>query len=288
MNNKTLFLDGYINRLSEQFKQSTDLRNNYDLAFEIFAIAVVLDKPFEEVFDTIIVRNKEGNNRKKDGGFDGIWFQDIGDYYIMHVFQCKNSNSLKANEIDKFRNDFRDIFIEGNKIGKENIDDLKSWMDEYKQISEQGFIIDAKLYYIFNGVKDDAQYANNRPIYDTYNNPDRSFSILDSDDLYNKIVNLTQQRRKEIKFTFHPQKSNISTLDSQGLYTYAIENIRAANFRIEALELCRLMDEEKKVNGSVELLFEENIRSFLGVKVRANKRYMIQLIKEKILYSFLF
>ncbi len=275
MTNKDLFIEGFLNRISQQFPQSTDAKYNRNLAFEIFSIAVILDKPFEEVFDNIIIRNKEGQNSKKDGGFDGIWFEDLGEYYVMHVFQCKNTPSLKANEIDKFRNDFREIFVQGNKIGRENIDDLSPWIDEYKQISEQGFIIDARLYFTFNGVIKDPNYGKNEQIYETYNStePDKMFfRIVDSDEIYNRVSNVTAQKRGDVLFTFRPVKSNISTLDSQGLYTYAIENIRAANFRVPAIEICKLMDEEKKVNGRVELLFEENIRSFLGLKARANKK----------------
>lgn len=266
MTNKELFINGYLDRLSEQFKQTNDPGKNRNLAFEIFSIAAILDKPFQEVFNGIII------NGEKDGGFDGIWFQDQGEYFDMHVFQCKNKKSLEANQIDKFRNDFRDIFVNGNKIRKDNISDLQQWIDEYRQISEQGIVIDAKLYFAFNGLKDDPQYANNKNIFDTYNDPDKNFLIVDSNDIYQKVANLAKQKRNEIKFTFHPEKSNISALDSQGLYTYAIQDIRAANFRLQAIEICQLMANEITVNGTIDLLFEENIRSYLGVKVRANKR----------------
>ena len=265
-NNKELFIDGYLNRIAKQYPQSTDPKHNINLAFEIFSIAAVLDKPFQEVFDNILVKGS------KDGGFDGVWFQDQGEYYVMHVFQCKNKKALAANEIDKLRADFRDIFVNGNKVGKGNIEDLQRWIDEYRQISEQGIIIETKLYFVFNGQKEDPNYANNKPIFDTYNDPENNIKIIDSDDLYDKVVNLARQKRAEIKFSFHPEKSNISALDSQGLYTYALQNIRAANFRVKATELCELMEHEKKTNGSIASLFEENIRSYLGVKVRANKR----------------
>src|SRR5690606_16387772 len=190
----------------------------------------------------------------------------------MHVFQNKNKPGLAANEIDKFRNDFRDIFPYGNKIGKKNIEDLAPKMDEYKQISEQGVIIEAKLYFVFNGNVADAAYANNQSIYETYNSPENDFYIIDSEQLYEKVTNLARTKRNPVKFTFHPQVSNISQLDSQGLYTFAIQDIRAANFRIPAIEICQLMENEEVVNGSTATLFEENIRSYLGVKVRANKR----------------
>lgn len=266
MNNKELFIDGYLQRISKEYPQSGDSSKNINLAFEIFAIAAILDKPFQEVFDNIIIKGD------RDGGIDGIWFQDLGDYYVMHVFQTKNKASLSANEVDKFRNDFRDIFPYGNKVGKKNIEDLKPRMDEYRQISEQGVIIEAKLYFVFNGDVHDAAYANNLNIYNTYNDEENDFYIIDARQLYEKVTNLARTKRNIVKFTFHPQPSNISALDSQGLYTFAIQDIRAANFRVPALEICALMENEEKLNGSAATLFEENIRSYLGVKVRANKR----------------
>lgn len=266
MNNKELFINGYLERIAKQYPQSINEVQNKNLAFEIFAIAAILDKPFQEIVDNILIKGS------RDGGIDGIWFQDQGEYYVMHVFQCKNKRSLSANEIDKFRSDFRDIFTYGNKIGKQNIEDLQRWIDEYKQISEQGIVIETKLYFVFNGLNTDPDYGNNQQIFATYNDPDNSFLIIDSDTIYDKVADLSRQKRKEIKFTFHPEISNISALDSQGIYTYAIQDIRAANFRIRATELCQLMLNEEKTNGSIASLFEENIRSYLGVKVRANKR----------------
>ncbi|MCX7066378.1 MAG: AIPR family protein [Methylococcales bacterium] len=260
MNNKELFINGFLDRLSKQYAQSKDE------AFEIFSIAAFLDKTFQDVADNVQVLGNQ------DGGIDGVWLQDQSDYYVMHVFQCKNTPKLSANEVDKFRNDIKDIFIDGNKIGKQNVKDLNKWIDEYKQISDKGIFIEIKSYFVFNGLNQDTKYAANKDIFDTYNNPDNNFYIIDSNSLYDKIANLARQKRHSVKFTFHPEQSNISALDSQGLYTYAIQDIRAANFRITATELCQLMDEEKKINGSIESLFEENIRSYLGIKVRANKR----------------
>lgn len=266
MNNRDFFIDGYLDRISLQFPQSNNPRENRNLAFEIFSIAAILDKPFQEVYDNILVKGS------KDGGFDGVWFQDQGDYYVMHVFQCKDKKGIAANDVDKLKSDFRDIFTFGNKVGKQNVNDLQRWIDEYKQLSEQGIVIDTVIYFVYNGLNDDPDYANNKPIFETYNDPESNFRIIDANYLYEKVANLSRQKRNEIKFTFHPEKSNISALDSQGLYTYAIQDIRAANFRITATELCQLMEHEKQVNGSIASLFEENIRSYLGVKVRANKR----------------
>ncbi len=266
MSNKDLFISGYLDRIAGEFVQTNDEVKNRNLAFEIFSISVILNKPFQEVFDTIVIKGSE------DGGIDGIWFQDQGEYYDMHIFQCKNTKSLKANEIDKFRNNFKELFTEGNKSGKKNIGGLLPKIDEYKQITEQGTIIETKLYFIFNGQKIDPNNSNNEEIYKTYNNPDLNFYIKDSNDLFDNIASVTTKQRKEVKYTFHPEKSNISPVDTQGLYSYAILNVKAANFRIMAQELCKLMSEEERINGSVETLFEENIRSYLGIKVRANKR----------------
>lgn len=266
MSNKDLFISGYLDRISSNFVQTEDTVKNRNLAFEIFSISVILNKPFQEVFDNIVIKGS------KDGGIDGIWFQDQGEYFDMHVFQCKNTKSLKANEIDKFRNDFKDLFTEGNTAGKKNIGALLSKIDEYKQITEQGTIIETKLYFVFNGQKRDPINSNNEVIFNTYHNPELNFYIKDSDDLFDNIASVTTKQREEVKYTFHPEKSNISPVDTQGLYSYAILNVKAANFRIKAQELCNLMSEEERINGSVETLFEENIRSYLGIKVRANKR----------------
>jgi AIPR protein len=275
MNNKELFINGYLERILKEYPQSADEVQNRNLSFEIFSIAAVLDKPFQEVFDNILIKGS------RDGGIDGIWFQDQGEYYVMHVFQCKNKRGLAANEVDKFRSDFRDIFTYGNKVGKQNIEDLERWIDEYKQISEQGIVIETKLYFVFNGLSIDPDYGNNQQIFETYDDPDNNFLIIDSNVIYDKVADLSRQKRKEIKFTFHPEISNISALDSQGLYTYAIQDIRAANFRILATELCQLMANEEKANGSIASLFQENIRSYLGIKVRANKRMNETLSKRE-------
>jgi len=64
MNNKELFLDGYL----------TKVRNNFhvkeNVAFEIFSIAAVLDRSFQDVYDDVIVVGD------KDGGIDGVYFQE--------------------------------------------------------------------------------------------------------------------------------------------------------------------------------------------------------------------
>jgi len=285
MENKELFINSYLNKISKKYEI------NLNDAFQVFSIAAILERTPEFVFENVIIKDtKNGKIGKKDGGIDGVYFIDQDDYFQMFVFQCKNSKSLKPNEIDKFRNDFKDVFIDGNKVGKINIEDLQPKIDEYKQLTNSGYIIEPKLFFLYNGQNDDPNYAQNSSTYQTYHNQFGDFEIWDSNDIYSKIrqIVLAQSKRKEVKFIFHPKTSNISFSDNQGLYTYSIENVRAANFRIEALELCKIMDQEKEINGSYEYLFSENIRGFLGTRVKANKNMLDTLKSEyPIFFPFL-
>jgi hypothetical protein len=45
MDNKQLFIDGYLTRISEQFNVEKNI------AFEIFSIAAITERPFQEVYD---------------------------------------------------------------------------------------------------------------------------------------------------------------------------------------------------------------------------------------------
>jgi hypothetical protein len=290
MNNKELFINGFLNRIGNEYPQDPNNQKNLDLAFEIFGIAAVLDKPFQEVFDKIIIKDKRAKRSgNMDGGIDGIWFNDLGDYYEMNIFQCKNSPSLKDNELDKFRNDVRDIFVDGNKVGKSKISDLKPFIDEYKNISQNGKIIDIKLFFIFNGNSIDEKFSNNEAVYKAFHSPDRFFWIYDSNWIYNKISSLAKNHRKKVEFVFHPVNSNFSLLDNQALYTFSIGNTRAANFRVFATEICELIEKEKSVNGTFDLLFEENIRQYLGTnKFKANREMNNTLNSEDaVLFPFL-
>ena len=270
MDNKELFIDGYLNRISEQFNIDKDK------SFEVFSIAAITERPFQEVYDDIQIRQKlddQGNLRGKDGGIDGAVFVEQGSYYTLMVFQCKNSKSLKANELDKFRHDVDDLFIQG--ISKLNTELLQPKIEEYKQLSRDGFIIEIKYYFIYHGSNRDSNYAANAQNYNHYHKPGE-FEIWDTDAIYEKISQLikAQAKRQNIKFIFNPQTSNIITSDKQGqgLYTYSVGNVRAANFRIEANELCELVEQELSANNTYEFLFSDNIRSFLGFKVRPNQR----------------
>ncbi len=261
MGNRELFIDGYLNKLATRF----DI--NRDEAFEIFSIAAVLETTFEDVHDNVLITGK------RDGGIDGIYFLEQGDYYVMHIFQCKNSLSLKQNQIEKFRNDYREIFIEGNKVQKPNIEDLQPKMDEYRQLSASGYVIDYKLYFLYNGLNEDASRPGNVQVFDAYHQ-EKSFEIWDSKKLYQKISYLikAQNRRVQVKYNFFPVNSNIALSDHQALYSFSIQNIRATNFRIPAIDLCKLIELEMQTNATYDFLFSDNIRGFLGLRARANKR----------------
>lgn len=266
MDNKQLFIDGYLDRISNKFNVTKDT------AFEIFSMAAITERPFQEVYDDIQIRQKPGL-QGKDGGIDGAVFVEQGGYYTLMVFQCKNTRNLKTNQLDKFRHDVDDSFIYG--ITKSNSELLQPKINEYQQLSRDGFIIEIKYYFIYNGSNNDPDYAANHQNYLAYHRPDE-FEIWDAEAIYEKISQLikAQAKRKDIKFIFNPQISNIITSDrqGQGLYTYSVGNVRAANFRIEADELCRLVEQELSTNNTYEFLFSENIRSFLGFKVRPNQR----------------
>jgi len=279
MNNKEVFITGYLGRIAQKFNITEDL------AFEVFSISAVLDKSFQEVYDNVIIKGP------RDGGIDGVHFSEQGDYYVMYVFQSKNSKSIKPNQVDKFRNDFKDVFVDGNKANRPNIEDLQPKIDEYNQLSKAGFIIEPKLYFLFNGEKIDPTRGGNQQAFQAYHDVDNGFEILDSDDLYDKISNLVkaQSRRKTIKHSFQPENSNISLNDNQALYSYSIQNIRSANFRIKAIELCTLIDLEMDENATYDYLFSDNIRGFLGMRARANQKMFNTLDdpNESIYFPFL-
>lgn len=262
----SIFIDSYLDLLCKKFySDDPENKKNRNLAFEIFSIAVILDKPFDEVFNTIQINNDN------DGGIDGIYLEQIdSSNYIQHIFQCKNISSLKKNSLNKFLDDYRKIFTEGNISNQQNAEGLKPFYDEYENLTYQRNIITPCLYFVFNGNKNDKNSLN-KTLFDSYNKANE-FEIFDKNDLYQKIAQIKGNRRKEVEFIFKPEKSNISFKDPQSIYSYAIGNIKAANFRISALELCNLIEKEKEINGTEQYLFETNIRTFLNLKAKPNKR----------------
>ncbi len=262
---KDLFIQGYLERISKQFAISIDD------AFEVFSIAVVLDKSFDEVYNEILILNPDSNkSSSQDGGIDGIYFEENGLQCTMYVFQCKNSKKLEQGKLDKFKDNFEELFLKGNVLP--NSKDLSSKIEEYKDLTKKGFIIKHQLYFVYNGNKIDNQTSNEQLT--TFYYQENQFEIIDSEILYNKVVRIVESssRRKEIDFTFNPENSNVVKGDNQALYSYAINNVKALNFRIQAIELCELMTKEINNNGNLDTLYSENIRGFLGFKPKANQK----------------
>ncbi|MFN5849367.1 MAG: AIPR family protein, partial [Chitinophagales bacterium] len=129
----------------------------------------------------------------------------------------------------------------------------------------------------------------NEHLYKAYYKEEISFFIYDSYWIYEKISSIAKNHRAKVEFAFHPENSNFSLLDNQALYTFSIGNTRAANFRILATEICELIEKEKSINGSFDLLFEENIRQYLGTsKFKANREMNKTLNSEDaVLFPFL-
>lgn len=277
MSNKELFIITYLEKIAEKFSI------NKDKAFEIFSIASILDKTFDEIYADVIIPGPA------DGGIDGIYFDEQDGFYIMEVFQCKNSKKLAQNQLEKMKIDFAEVFEKGRR-DKPNTEGLMPKLDEYTSITKKGYHIEHHLNFIFNGNIHDTNYAANKDLFASYNDPVNNFLIFDSNELDKRIENLikSEKRRKEIKFTFNAQKSNISPKEPQAIISFSILNVKAINFRMKALELCDLVDLEIKTNGAEEKLFSENIRGFLGYN-KTNRKIKDTLndTSESIYFPFL-
>jgi hypothetical protein len=252
--NKELFINGYLERIENKFS----LRK--DFAFEILAITALLDQSFDEVhqnISTII-----NGNGKHDGGMDGIYIDEDDNECTMHVFQMKNGKGLGDNVLSKFINDYRNIFVYGNSTDIPLNSKVKSFLDRYTNIVSSGKIVDVKLYFVFSGEKKD----NDQAIIERHQEENNELIIYDINDLYDRIDNLISEnkKRKSIDFSFMAEKSNISLKkDPQALISFQIQNIKAINFRLKALDLCKLLDKEKKENKRIDTVFSDNIRGFL-------------------------
>ncbi|MEP4027325.1 MAG: AIPR family protein, partial [Nonlabens ulvanivorans] len=272
--NCELFINSYLDKISKKFNI------NRDDAFEVFSISAILDRSFDEVFDNILIKGSE------DGGIDGIFFSEDYGNYTMHIFQCKNSNKFGQNQIEKFRNDFREIFFNGNKSNKLHISGLNKSIERFKHIITSGKMIDSKQYFVYNGKLNDPKYTSNKLLTENFH-VDDEFEIWDSNDLYQKIKRLVTSlnKRKQINFVFKPENSNItSKKDNQGLISFSIYQVKAAIFRIPAKQLCELLDLEKSTNDTFEKIFAENIRGFLGKKNLTNEKILETINSDKNVY----
>ncbi|MEA2017661.1 MAG: AIPR family protein [Campylobacterota bacterium] len=252
--NKELFINGYLERIEKKFSLSRNF------AFEILAITALLDQSFDEVFQNI--STIVNGNGEHDGGMDGIYIDEDDNECTMHVFQMKNGKGLGDNVLSKFVNDYRNIFVYGNSTNIPLNSKVTSFLERYTNIVSSGKIVDVKLYFIFSGEKEN----NDQAIIDRHQEENNELEIYDINDLYDRIDNLISEnkKRKNIDFSFMAEKSNISLKrDPQALISFQIQNVKAINFRLKALDLCQLLDKEKEINKRIDTVFSDNIRGFL-------------------------
>ena len=260
--NRKLFIDGYLERIQKKFTLTKDF------AFEVLSIAAFLDQSFDEVMQnasTLI----DGNG-KHDGGMDAIFIDEDEDESTMHVFQMKNSLGIGDNVLSKFVNDYKSIFVHGNSSNKPLNAKVSAMLERYKNIVSSGKIVETKLYFIFAGTKE----SNDQSIIQRYEEENEYLKIYDINDLYDKIDTLISEhkKRKDVHFSFMAEKSNISMkYDPQAIISFQIQNIKAINFRLEALKLCTLLDYEESINKRVDTVFSDNIRGFLKYN-KTNKK----------------
>lgn len=253
--NKELFLNGYIDRIANKFELPEPL------AFEILSLAAILDLSFDEIYDKVsTIENKSGSH---DGGLDGIYLEEDESENTLHVFQVKSSGFVGENELAKFVNDFNSLFTYGNSIEKPLNTKVASELQKYQNLAKFGRVVDTKLYFVFKGDKT----QQNMPLISRYLQDNNNLQVFDSNDLYEQIDSLASEgkKRKIVDFSFMAEKSNIALRnDPQTLISFSIQNVKAVNFRLSALELCKLLDLEKQVNKHIDTIFSDNIRGFLS------------------------
>ncbi len=252
--NKQLFLDGFKSRINEKFSIGDDF------AFEILSIAAILDMTFDEVVNNVsTIVNGNGSH---DGGIDGVYLDEDEHDCTLHIFQIKNSKTIGDNELAKFVNDYRNLFVLNNATNLPLNERVTAALEKYRSVVFAGKVVDAKLYFIFNG----DITSQNIEMVERHQNNTENLNILDSNALYAKIDGLLTEhkKRKKVIFSFMAEKSNISLKhDPQAIISFQIQNIKAINFRLPALELCKLLDKEKEINKRVDTVFSENVRGFL-------------------------
>ena len=268
--NKNLFLNGYIERIAYKFELSEAL------AFEILSLAAILDLSFDEVFDCVsTIENKSGSH---DGGLDGIYLEEDEHENTLHVFQVKTSGSIGENELAKFIGDFNTLFTYGNTVGKPLNAKVSLELQKYQNLAKSGRVVETKLYFVFKGEKT----KQNLPLITRYLEDNPNLQVFDSDDLYEQIDSLASEgkKRKLVDFSFMAEKSNIALRsDPQTLISFSIQNVKAVNFRLSALELCKLLDLEKQLNKRIDTIFSDNIRGFLSYN-KTNKNIRSTLLSD--------
>ena len=258
--NRDIFLDGFTDRIARRFGLSREF------AFEILAIAAILDMTFDEVMDQ--VSTLSNGNGSHDGGMDGILIDE--DAGVIHLFQVKSGGNLGDNALAKFITDYRNLFVHDNSTGLPLNDKLIKALDNYRNLTIRGRAMEVRLYFVFGG----ELTQQNRDIALRHCQASEHLTLYDRNTLYEQIESLVAEtrKRKPVIFSFMAQKSNISfRSDPQALISFQIQNVKAINFRLAALELCKLLDQEKVINRRIDSVFSLNIRGFLNYN-RTNQK----------------
>lgn len=277
--NQELFIKSYLEKIDQRF----GFGGNLGFAFEIFSIAAILDKPFDEIYNDIstLVKSEDGaHTGQHDGGVDGIYFDE--NTATLTIFQTKVSQHLGDNEVTKFVSDYQNLFERMNAMQLPLNKNINAKLQAVWDIPKQGITYSPRLFFIFNGKKE----GQDKAIAERHMQAYPILEIWDAEDLYSKIEQLqsAQRKRKSVPFTFMAEKSNISLAnDPQALTTYAKGNVRAVGFRLKATELCRLIEEEKKINGHDDHLYGQNIRGLLGA-IKTNPQIKATLMGDTAAY----
>jgi len=258
--NRDLFINGFIERIAKRFNLASDF------AFEILAIAAVLDQTFDEVMDNVsTIENGSGTH---DAGLDGIYLDD--EDAVMHIFQVKSGANLGDNVLVKFISDYRNLFVFGNVSQLPLNSKVAKAFSTYQALAQAGRTIETQLHFIFGG----EITKQNREVVQRHLDANEKLTIYDRNDLYEQIESLINEnrKRKPVSYSFMAQKSNISLKsDPQALISFQIQNVKAINFRLTAVDLCRLLDKEQSINGRIDSVFSDNIRGFLDYN-RTNRK----------------
>ncbi|MDZ4240772.1 MAG: hypothetical protein U1D31_01450, partial [Patescibacteria group bacterium] len=222
----TSILENFIKAISDKYKISLNE------AFEILSMFSILGRPLDEIYKEYWVA---GTN---DGGIDGIYIdEDTGN---VHIFQSKNSKQLKQKDIQKFKSDYKNFFESGNTSNIEINEKIQAFIDEIKDFGEKGRILKPILYFCYSGENTDPPNAKIfKKFAKLVGNP--PFFIKDSVLLIENLKSLQGiQRSSIVEFSFHPVSSEIYP-GEQAIFSFYTQQIKAANFRISAIELCKLI-----------------------------------------------
>jgi hypothetical protein len=261
--NADIFTRSYLGRIAAKFGC------NEEIAFAVFSIAVIMDTGFDQVYRNIVFNEKFGM-------ISGVYISEEFGLTNINIFHCRIDGRISEKEINLLKHEYQKIFIKNDTLPNLSPPTLSRTITEYKKLLVGGTIVSPKVYYIFLGNKKCDTHLENFERNNKFHIAGE-FEIWDTNDIYQNLKKFasSQNPRKPINFTFKPENSNItSRKDNQGLISFSIYHIVATIFRIHALQLCELLDLEIEKNGSLEKIFSENIRGFLGKSNLINSKIL--------------